>query len=112
MSTKLIELEDGTLVEVAVNGEEVQQISYNLAERISDATIARIRPILVSTCRPIIAAWQEINQDMGIERAEVELGLGFEGEGNVYVTRSKATANLVIKLILKPNSAGEIAGDK
>jgi hypothetical protein len=105
MATKLIELEDGTLVEVSVTGEAVQQISYSLAERVSSATFEKIKPILIKTCKPIIAAWREISQDMDVESAEVELGLGFEGEGNLYVTKSKAAANLVIRLALKPKSS-------
>jgi hypothetical protein len=102
MVTRLIELEDDILVEVQSSGDEVQQISYNLAERVSDATVAKIKPILVKTCKPIIDAWRGISQDMDVEGAEIELGLGFEGEGNIYVTRSKAAANLVVKLTLKP----------
>lgn len=39
---------------------------------------------------------------MSIEQAEVELGLSFEGEGNLFVTKSTLGANLKIKLILKP----------
>ncbi len=35
MATKLIELEDGTLVEIEVPGEQVQQISGGYADRVS-----------------------------------------------------------------------------
>lgn len=49
-----------------------------------------------------MTAWDELNQDMHIERAEIELGLSFEGEGNIYVTKATASANLVVKLQLKP----------
>jgi hypothetical protein len=38
-----------------------------------------------------------------IEQAEIELGISFEAEGNLYIAKSKTTANLNIKLILKPN---------
>lgn len=43
MATKLIRLEDGTLVEVEVTGDEVQQISGSLADRV-DATFSKIKP--------------------------------------------------------------------
>jgi hypothetical protein len=43
-----------------------------------------------------------MNQDMILEQAEVEIGFSFEGEGNVYVTKAKASSNLTVKLILKP----------
>ena len=101
MATKLIELEDGTLIEVEVPGNEVQPISGGFADKVS-STFDKIQPLLVRTIRPIAAAWQELSQDMDIERAEIELGLSFEGEGNLYVTRSSAGANLKVTLSLKP----------
>ncbi len=103
MTTKLIELDDGILVEIEAPSDQVQQISGGFADKVN-ATFNKIHPILVSTCRPITSAWKEINQDMNIEQAEIELGLSFEGEGNLYVTKSKAGANLTVKLVLKPKS--------
>ncbi len=101
MATKLIELEDGTLVEVEVPEDQAQQISGGLADKVS-ATVDKIKPVLVKVCQPITAAWKEISKDMEIEKAVVEVGLSFEGEGNLYVTKSKAGANLTITLELKP----------
>lgn len=103
MTSKLIELEDGTLIEVEVPEDEAQQISSKFADRVS-TTFDKIKPILVKTCRPIAAAWKEINQEMPIEQAEVEIGFSFEGEGNVYVTKAKAASNLKVKLVLKPKT--------
>ena len=65
MTTQLIQLEDGTLMEVE-------------------------------------AAWQELNKEMTIAETQIELGLSFEGEGNVYVTKATAGANLTITMTLKP----------
>ena len=101
MATKLIELEDGTLVEVVALENEVQQISGGFAEKV-ESTFDKIKPLLIKTCRPIMAAWDELNQEMHIEQAEIELGLSFEGGGNLYVTKATASANLVVKLRLKP----------
>jgi hypothetical protein len=101
MATKLIQLEDGTLVEVEVPPDQAQQISGGFADRVNE-TFDKVRPILVNTCRPIAAAWKEISKEMEIEQAEVQLGLSFEGEGNLYITKSKAGANLTVKLVLKP----------
>jgi len=101
MATKLIQLDDGTLVEIQARADEVQQISGGFAERV-ESTFDKIRPLLVNTCRPITAAWKELSQEMHIEQAEVELGLSFEGEGNIYVTKAKTGANLVVKLTLRP----------
>ena len=103
MATKLIELEDGTLVEVEVPEDQAKQISGSTADRVN-TTFNKIKPILVNTCRPIAAAWQELNQEMQIEQAEIEIGFSFEGEGNVYVTKAKAGSNLKVKLVLKPKA--------
>ena len=101
MATKLIQLEDGTLIEVEVPADQIQPISGGFAEKV-DVTFEQIRPLLVRTCRPIADAWKELNQEVNIKEAEVEIGLSFEAEGNLYVTKSKAGANLTVKLVFKP----------
>jgi hypothetical protein len=101
MATELIELVDGTLVEIEVPGEQIEKIAGGTAKRV-DATIDKIKPILINACKPIAAAWSELNQEVNIEQAEIELGFSFEGEGNIYVTKAKAGANLTVKLVLKP----------
>jgi hypothetical protein len=101
MATKLIELEDGTLVEIEVSPDQAQPISSGLASRVNE-TFEKIRPILINTCRPIASVCKEMNKEMEIEQAEVEIGFSFEAEGNLYITKSKASANLTVKLTLKP----------
>lgn len=101
MSTKLIELEDNVLVEVAANENDVQQISGGLADKV-DSSVERIKPLLRKTCQPIIDVWKELNKDVVITKAEVEICLSFEGEGNLYITKAKAGANYTIKLTLEP----------
>ena len=44
MATKLIQLEDGTLVEVEVPGDQVQQISGGFADKVN-ATFDKIHPL-------------------------------------------------------------------
>lgn len=76
MATRLIELEDGVLVEIEIPGDQVEQISGGMADKV-DATFHKIRPILINACRPLTAAWNELDQDIHIEKAEIELGLSF-----------------------------------
>ena len=102
MASKLIELDDGALVEVDVPENKAQPISGGAADKIKDATIERIKPIILKVCKPLSEVWKELNKDMHIEQADVELGLGFEAEGNLYITKAKGNANLVVKLTLKP----------
>ena len=107
MASKLIELADGTLVEIEVPENKAQLIAGGAAEKLQDATIDKVKPILLKACKPIVEVWQELNKDMHIEQAEVELGLGFEAEGNLYITKAKGNANLVVTLTLKPKSNGD-----
>lgn len=102
MSSKLIELEDGTLVEIEVPEKTAQPISGGLADKIKSATLENIKPILLRACKPVAEVWGELNRDLHIDQAEIELGLGFETEGNLYITKAKGNANLTVKLTLKP----------
>ena len=101
MATRLIRLADGTLVEAEVPDNQAEQISSQLANKVNE-TFDKIQPLLVKVCRPITSAWNELNKEVHIEQAEIELGLSFEGEGNLYVTKAKTSANLTVKLTFKP----------
>lgn len=101
MAAKLIELEDGTLVEVEVSEDQAQQISGGFADKVS-SSFEKIKPILLNTCKPVTEVWKELNKDMEIDQAQIQLGLSFEGEGNLFVTKSKAGANISVTLTLKP----------
>ncbi len=100
MATRLIKLEDGSLVEVEVAGEEVQQIAGGLAEKV-DATLDKIKPVLLKTCRPIVAAVKDLREDIDLEQVEVEVGLSFDIEGNIYVTKANFGANVLVRMTLK-----------
>jgi len=100
MATKLIELTDGTLVEAEVAADEARPISGGAADKVASA-LDRIEPLLVNVCRPVAAAWKAIGDELEVESVEIELGLSFEGEGNVFVSKAKAGANLVVKLTVK-----------
>lgn len=105
MPTKLIRLDNGPLIEVEASPDEVQAISGGDAESVSKdfyKVFAKIRPTLLKVCKPLADTWKELNQDMVVEQAEVELGFSFEGEGNLYITKATAGANLTVKLTLKP----------
>src|ERR1700730_18738610 len=100
MATKLIRLEDSSLVEVEVSGDEVQQISGSLADKV-DATINKIKPILLKTCQPLVAAVKDLREDVDLEQVEIEVGLSFDAEGNIYITKAKFGANVLVRMTLK-----------
>jgi len=100
VATKLIELNDKTLIEVEVPPDQAKKISGGFADKV-DANLDKIKPILLNACLPIVAAWQEIGEKINLDHAEVELGLSFEGEGNLYITKAKAGANINVKVVFK-----------
>ena len=105
MDTKLIELSDGTIVEVfAVPGEE-RPMAASAAEKVGGA-MDKALPLLKTICKPIASVWQELNKEVAMDQAELELGLSFEGEGNLFVTKASMGANLKIKLVFKPKGDG------
>ena len=101
MATKLIQLEDGTYIEVEVSEDKAQPISKRHAEQVK-ASFDKIQPILENLGEPIAAAFRELNTKIQVEQAEVDVGFSFEGEGNVYVTKARAGATLNVKLVVKP----------
>ena len=103
MATKLIELNNGALVEVEVSEDQAREISGGLADKV-ETSFDKIKPLLLNLCRPFTETWKELNKEMNVDQVEVQLGLSFEGEGNLFVTKSKAGANLTVKLTLKPKS--------
>lgn len=103
MASKLIKLDDGVLVEVDAKEDEAQQISNRAADAVN-SSFEKIKPILKKAVQPIAEVWQELDQDVAIESAEVQINFSFEGEGNIYITKAKAGSNLSVKLTLKPKS--------
>jgi hypothetical protein len=99
MTTQLIRLSDGTLVEVEMPSDISEPISGGSARRV-DSTLENLAPLLIKTCQPIVSAWKEIKRSINIDSAEIELGLSFEAEGNLYIAKSKGGANLKVKLKL------------
>jgi hypothetical protein len=103
VSTKLIQLEDGLLVEAEVPEDQAEPISGGVVDRV-DATLDQIEPILVKACKPITAAWQRLSDEVAIDSAQIALGVNFTGEGNIYIAKATAGANLTVTLVLKPTS--------
>ncbi len=103
MSNQLIELEDQLLVEVELPPNQVQQIAGGMPEQV-DKAIDSVRPLLLKVCQPLTAVWSELNKDMSISGAEVELQLGFSASGSVFLAKASGNANLKIKLTISPKA--------
>lgn len=103
MNPQLIELADGILIEVepTQNFATLVDAGSPPIEKV-DAAINKITPVITKLGQSIAAAWHELNKGMTITETEIEIGLSFEAEGNIYVTKATGNANLKITLTLKP----------
>jgi hypothetical protein len=103
MAKKLIELDNGLVMEVEIPQSEIEMISSSgeMVERV-DKSISAVKEVLIKSVEPITEAYNALNQDMILEKAEVEIGIGFSAEGNIFVASGKASANLKVKLVLSP----------
>jgi hypothetical protein len=101
MASKLIELDEGILVEVEIAEGQAHRISSGFADKVN-ASLEKVQPLLIAVSRTVGEAWKTITPDVAIQKATVELGLSFEGEGNIFITKAKTGANLTVTLELTP----------
>ena len=103
MSKKLIELENGLMMEVDIPKEEIEMISSggDVIDRVS-SSMGTIETILFQSVQPIINTYNTLSEDIIISSAEIEVGIGFSAEGNIFIAKGNANANLKVKLVLKP----------
>lgn len=100
MISKLIQLEDSTLVQVEVTGKETEQISGGMADRV-EATFDKIKPVLLHICQPLIETGKHLRTHVDLEQLEVEVGLSFDIEGNIYVAKTNFGANILVRMTIK-----------
>jgi hypothetical protein len=103
VATRLIQLEDGLLVEAEVPEDQAEPISGGAVDRVN-ATLDVIEPLLVKACKPITAAWKQLADEVLIDSAQIALGVNFTGEGSMYIAKATGGANLTITLVLKPDN--------
>ena len=103
MSNHLIQLEGDLLIEVETPLDQVRQISGGIPEQV-DKAIDSVRPLLLKVCQPLTAVWSELNKDMSISGAEIELQLGFSAQGSVFLAKASGSANLKVKISISPKT--------
>ena len=101
MATKLVRLQDGILVEVRVPANEAQTISGGDANAV-EASLDQIKPIILQIAQPVMEAWGDLAKGSEVDHIRVELGLGFEREGNLYIATEKEAATITVSVELKP----------
>ena len=90
-------------MEIETSDEEVTQISSRGARKV-DRTLAVLQPLIVSIGRHVAATCQQLARTAEVREAEIEMGLSFEAEGNLYITKSTTGANLLVRLRMTPPS--------
>lgn len=106
MGTRLIELSDGVRVEVEGIPGEAEEVSGIAARRVS-SSLDKIGPLLDRLCEVAAKSWSKPHAAAEVEHAELEVGIGFEGEGDLYIARLRGSANIVVRLHIKPQDAGQ-----
>ena len=102
MAKKLIELDEGLMMEVEVAENDIEMISGgdDSINRVQ-SSMGTVEKILIQSVQPVVNAYNILNQDIVLEKAEVEVGIGFSAEGNIFIAKGNANANLKVKLVLK-----------
>jgi len=103
VAKKLIELENGLMMEVDVPQSEIEMISGggDMVEKVK-SSMGTVESMLIQSVKPIVNAYAVLNKEIKLEQAEVEIGIGFSAEGNIFIAKGNASANLKVKLVLKP----------
>jgi len=100
--SELIQLQNGLYVEVQAPPEDQpRQISAGQAKRVN-AAMDEVRGLLLKAVEPVASVWEEMNRDLHIDSVEIELGLGFEAKGNLFIAQGSGNANVKFKLTVKP----------
>ena len=102
MPTKLIELKEGLLVEVEASPDDSPKPIAAGAAKEVEGSMDAAQAILLKAVQPIASVWNELNKDLSIDQVEIELALGFEAEGNLFLVKGTGNANISFKLTAKP----------
>lgn len=96
---KIIKLDDDIEVEVEIDDNQAHEISdYTKV----DASIEQMQSLLTKVIKPISNTYKELNKDMCIDSAKISIGIKIGIEGNFILAKSSASANINVKMKLKP----------
>ncbi len=96
--TSLIKLKDGIEVEVELKENQVMEISNNINV---DSSLEQLQELLSKIVKPISNTYKELNKDISIESAKINIGIKIGVEGNFILAKSSAGANISVELTMK-----------
>jgi hypothetical protein len=79
--------------QLATSGTVIKVVSKGF-----DEILSTLRAVVV----PFANTWTELSKEVEISESTVKLSLGITAEGNFYVAKGEATANIEISLKLTP----------
>ncbi|HVV84051.1 MAG TPA: CU044_2847 family protein [Kofleriaceae bacterium] len=98
-NTKIIPLADGLQVEVDVSdGRQAVSTVGDIATK----GWSQVEGILRQITGPFLNVYKELIKEATVSEVEVEIGLGFEAEGSIFIAKTSGSANLSVKVTLKP----------
>jgi hypothetical protein len=75
-------------------------VSGGAAEKVAGA-LDKAEQLIEAVASSVSTVWDAVERNgVLIQEAQVEVGIGFEGEGNAYICKATASANLVVTLKL------------
>jgi hypothetical protein len=111
MASRYIELKDRVIVEVGSPGEERVEMHSATLERV-DSSMKVIGDVVDRIVRPIGDSFRDmqkaLNVPIEVEKAEVEIGLSFSAEGNIFITKAKAEGSLSVKIVFTPLKPAQV----
>jgi hypothetical protein len=102
MATELIRLQDGLLVEVQSNPDDTPKKIVASAAELTEGAMDQARELLLKAVQPLASVWGELNRDLTIDEVEIQLGLGFEASGKLFIVQGTGSANLSFTLKVRP----------
>ena len=97
--------EDQVYLEVIPTGNQTG-IQQRSKDRVADKLTAdefkqMIRQAVMPACQTFVDVWQELNQPMTAESAEVEFNLGFTASGSAVIMQASGQASFKVKVSWK-----------
>ena len=104
MATQLIQLRDDLLVEVQADPNDTpRRIAATAADRTAGA-MDQAHELLLKAVQPVASVWDELNRDLTIDEVEIQLGVGFEASGKLFIVQGTGSANFQFTLKVRPKA--------
>jgi Trypsin-co-occurring domain 1 len=95
----IVRFADGVLVEITRNPTPAEPVAGKAVERANQAFQAAAE-VLATALKAIVSPVQRAVRDSGAKEAELEFGVAFTVEGNIYVTKVTGEGNITIKVTI------------